>query len=90
MIAGYISYAFHRVGEVTESIAGIDRIMAGGFNWAPPSGLVDVMGRRRTLELSEKAELPVPAALQQAVSSDDSTPLFDEPRLSLGKYFVAR
>ena len=43
VIAGYISYAFHRVGEVTE-IDGIDRIMGMGFNWAPPGVLVDTIG----------------------------------------------
>ena len=44
VVGGYISYAFHRVGEVTETIDGIDRIMGQGFNWAPPSVLVDTMG----------------------------------------------
>ena len=39
VIAGYVSYAFHRVGEVTDTIDGIDRIMGAGFNWAPPSVL---------------------------------------------------
>ena len=36
VVAGYVSYAFHRAGEVTETIAGIDDIMGFGFNWAPP------------------------------------------------------
>ena len=44
VIAGYISYAFHRVGEVTDTITGIDLIMGFGFNWAPPSVLVDTFG----------------------------------------------
>ncbi len=47
VIAGYVSYAFQRVGEVTDTITGIDRIMATGFNWAPPSVLVDIDGRAR-------------------------------------------
>src|SRR5258705_3373801 len=41
VIAGYLSYAFLRVGEVTDSISGIDRIMRAGLNWAPPSVLLD-------------------------------------------------
>ncbi|MFW5920316.1 MAG: 3-hydroxyacyl-CoA dehydrogenase family protein, partial [Polyangiales bacterium] len=44
VVAGYISYAFHRAGEVTDSIREIDLIMGFGFNWAPPSVLVDTMG----------------------------------------------
>jgi hypothetical protein len=28
VIAGYVSYAFHRVGEATDTITGIDLIMA--------------------------------------------------------------
>jgi hypothetical protein len=43
VIAGYLSYAFHRVGEVTDTITGIDMILATGFNWAPPSVLVDLV-----------------------------------------------
>ena len=39
VIGGYIAYAFERVGEVTENIDGIDRIMGMGFNWAPPGVL---------------------------------------------------
>ena len=55
MIAGYISYAFHRVGEVTATINGIDRIMASGFNWAPPGALVDLMGPAAAVEMIEAA-----------------------------------
>src|SRR6185295_16780223 len=57
VVAGYISYAFHRVGEVTETIAGIDDIMGFGFNWAPPSVLVDTIGVKATVEMIEKAKL---------------------------------
>jgi len=89
VIAGYISYSFHRVGEVTETIAGIDRIMATGFNWAPPSALVDTIGKGRTVKMIEQAGLPVPAQLTEAIERSGDSLLFDQPRLSLGRYFVA-
>jgi 3-hydroxyacyl-CoA dehydrogenase len=46
-LAGYVSYAFGRIGDVTEAehgIAGIDDVMAFGFSWAPPGALVDLLG----------------------------------------------
>src|SRR5439155_18420740 len=67
VIAGYISYAFLRVGEVTDTIDGIDRIMGAGFNWAPPSVLVDTMGAVSAVRLIEEAGLAVPEALSRAV-----------------------
>jgi 3-hydroxyacyl-CoA dehydrogenase len=90
VIAGYISYSFHRVGEVTETIAGIDGIMAAGFNWAPPSALVDLIGIERTVEMIGQAGVPVPALLRRALDRGNDHPLFHDPRLSLGKYFVAK
>jgi 3-hydroxyacyl-CoA dehydrogenase len=88
VVAGYISYAFHRVGEVTDGIGEIDRIMATGFNWAPPSVLVDVIGSRPTLELIERSGLPVPPALRDA-AKDSARRLFQHPHLNVGKFFVA-
>ena len=58
VVAGYISYAFHRVGEVTEGIAGIDDIMGFGFNWAPPSVLVDTIGPKETVAMIERPSSP--------------------------------
>jgi 3-hydroxyacyl-CoA dehydrogenase len=89
VIAGYISYAFHRVGEATASIDGIDRIMATGFNWAPPSVLVDTMGAASAVALIEKAGLPVPDALEKAARSGEPKRFFENPRINLGKFFVA-
>jgi len=46
-LAGYVSYAFRRIGDVTDpeiGIAGIDDVMAHGFNWAPPGAFVDLLG----------------------------------------------
>jgi len=88
VIAGYISYAFHRVGEVTDAITGIDLIMATGFNWAPPSVLVDTMGARASVELIERAGLPVPQALRDAARGA-ARPFFHHPQLNVGKFFVA-
>ncbi|MEM7408728.1 MAG: 3-hydroxyacyl-CoA dehydrogenase family protein [Myxococcota bacterium] len=89
VIAGYISYAFHRVGEVTDDLDGIDRIMGAGFNWAPPGVLVDTMGAASAVKLIEEAELPVPPALSSAARSGDAKRFFSHPHINIGKYFVA-
>jgi 3-hydroxyacyl-CoA dehydrogenase len=89
VIAGYLSYAFHRVGEVTKSIDGIDRIMATGFNWAPPSVLCDTLGAVGAVELIERAGLPVPAALEQAARTGEPKRFFHHPTINAGKFFVA-
>ncbi len=89
VIAGYISYAFHRVGEVTETITGIDMIMGAGFNWAPPSVLVDTIGKRETVKMIEQAGLPVPAILAGAAKAGKPKRFFTTPLVNIGKYFVA-
>jgi 3-hydroxyacyl-CoA dehydrogenase len=90
MIAGYISYAFHRVGEVTETIDGIDRIMGMGFNWAPPSVLVDTMGGAAVaIAMIEKAGVPVPPVLAAAATSGEPVRFFHNPRINIGRFFVA-
>jgi hypothetical protein len=90
VIAGYISYAFHRVGEVTETIDGIDRIMGMGFNWAPPSVLVDAMGgAAAACEMIDKAGVPVPKNLEKAAKSGKPKRFFNNPLINIGKFFVA-
>jgi len=89
VVAGYISYAFHRVGEVTETITEIDMIMGSGFNWAPPSVLVDTMGAAAAVKLIDTAGLPVPEALSAAASSGDKKKFFNQRRINTGKFFVA-
>jgi 3-hydroxyacyl-CoA dehydrogenase len=90
VIAGYVSYAFHRVGEVTQTIDGIDRIMGMGFNWAPPSVLVDTMGgAAAAIEMISKAELPVPPLLEQAARTGQPLRFFTNSRINRGKFFVA-
>ena len=81
--------SFHRVGECTDTIDGIDRIMATGFNWAPPSVLVDVMGAKGAVDLIERSGLPVPKALSDAAASGEPKAFFDHPTLNTGKFFVA-
>lgn len=90
VVAGYVSYAFHRVGEVTETIDGIDRIMGMGFNWAPPSVLVDTMGgAAEAVGMIEKAGVPVPPALEEAARTGKPERFFDHPRINTGRFFVA-
>ena len=84
VVAGYIAYAYERVGEVTPTINGIDRIMGAGFNWAPPGLLVDTMGRESAAELITAAGLDVPAVLQSADGAQ-----FTHPTMNPGKYFIA-
>jgi len=90
VVGGYISYAFHRVGEVTETIDGIDRIMGTGFNWAPPSVLVDTMGGAKVaVGMIEEAGLPVPENLAKAATSGEPKRFFENERINQGRFFVA-
>jgi len=87
VIGGYLSYAFHRVGEVSDGIDEIDRIIAMGFNWAPPSLLVDVMTPAGAIGMIEGAGLPVPRALIDV--RDAGKKLFSHRHINAGKFFVA-
>ncbi len=86
VMAGYIAYSFERVGEVCASINDIDRIMGMGFNWAPPSVLVDTMGASRAVAMIREAGLAVPAALSDAAPD---TTFFNHPTMNTGRFFVA-
>lgn len=88
VVAGYVSYAFNRVGEVTDSIDGIDDIMGFGFNWAPPSVIVDTIGLRETIAMIEAAKLPVPKLLSEATKNPPSR-FYTNPAGNVGRYFVA-
>jgi 3-hydroxyacyl-CoA dehydrogenase len=87
IVLGYVSYGLGLVGEVVERPRDIDRIMAFGFHWAPPSVLVDAIGPGRTIVLLERARLPVPRAILD--SAVHQRALFDEPRVNRGQFFVA-
>lgn len=90
VLLGYVSYALNRVGagEVVERYEDVDRIMSAGFNWAPPSALVDLIGLERTVEALERYSLPVPALLTAAKRGDVPTPLFNLPFVAPGRYFA--
>jgi hypothetical protein len=87
VVLGYVSYALNRVGEkeVVREPRDVDRIMGFGFNWAPPTVLVDVMGVKETIAALERAKLPVPAVLAAA---KPGTRLFREPHVNLGRFFA--
>ncbi|TMQ13838.1 MAG: 3-hydroxyacyl-CoA dehydrogenase family protein [Deltaproteobacteria bacterium] len=87
ILLGYISYGLGLVGEVVERPRDIDRIMAFGFHWAPPSVLVDAIGPGRTIVLLERARLPVPRAVLDAAVHQRA--LFDEPRVDRARFFAA-
>src|SRR5258708_1003526 len=89
VVAGYVSYAFHRVGEAAESIAGIDDIMGFGFNWAPPSVLVDVIGPKAMVAMMNEAKVPVPKVLADAATSGTPTRFYTNPHGNIGRFFVA-
>ncbi|MFQ5667042.1 MAG: 3-hydroxyacyl-CoA dehydrogenase family protein [Candidatus Binatia bacterium] len=89
VVLGYVSYALNRVGdhEVVRSPRDADRIMGFGFNWAPPTVLVDVLGIRRTIALLEKQKLPVPPVLERAAQHPHER-MFREPYVNIGRFFA--
>jgi hypothetical protein len=89
VIAGYIAYAFERVGEVTETIDGIDRIMGLGFNAAPPSVLVDAIGVEGVVQMIGEAGLDIPSALAEAAKTGKPERFFGHGRINVGRFFVA-
>jgi len=86
VLLGYISYGLGLVGEVVERPRDIDRIMGFGFNWAPPSVLVDAIGPGRTIVMLEKAKLPVPTPILEAATHQ--RPMFNEPAIDSSRFFV--
>jgi 3-hydroxyacyl-CoA dehydrogenase len=87
VVLGYISYGLGRVGDVVQRARDVDRIMGFGFNWAPPSVLVDAIGARRTITLLEQAKLAVPRVVAEA--AEKNIHLFDEPEVDRGRFFFA-
>jgi len=90
VILGYLSYGLHRFGpgEVVAGYDDVDRIMTAGFNWAPPSALVDLIGPARTVRELERAQLPIPAIVAAAARGEVPTPLFRLPSITPGRYFA--
>lgn len=89
VIVGYVSYALNRVGpdEVVDSPAGVDSIMGHGFNWAPPSVLVDLWGKSATLKAMDELGLKVPPVLARLA---DGQRLFTGQSASIGRYFIGK
>ena len=44
--------------------------MSYGFNWAPPTAIVDLLGAKTTVAMLQKLKLKVPAVVEQAGSRD--------------------
>jgi hypothetical protein len=86
VVLGYVSYALNRVGEVADSNGDIDTIMSYGFNWSPPSVLVDLLGARTTVELLERCELKVPPIVERAALEGNK--LYAGTVLDFGRTFV--
>jgi len=63
-------YAAHRVGEISDSIADIDRAMRTGFNWElGPFQMWDAAGVQDTLARLPGAGHETPAALEKLLSA---------------------
>lgn len=86
VLLGYVSYALNRVGEVAGSNGDVDTIMSFGFNWAPPSVLVDLLGAASTVELLERYELKVPPIVERAAAENKK--LYAGSVLEVGRTFV--
>ena len=86
VMLGYISYGLGLVGEVVQRPRDIDRIMGFGFNWAPPSVLVDAIGPTRTITMLERAKLPVPRPIIEAAANQRA--MFNEPSVDSSRFFV--
>lgn len=87
IMLGYISYGLGLVGEVVARPRDIDRIMGFGFNWAPPSVLVDAIGPARTITLLERAKLPIPSCILDGAAHHRA--LFNEPTVDRARFFSA-
>ncbi len=89
VILGYVSYGLNRVGEteVVRSARDVDRIMGFGFNWAPPTVLVDLISAPTVVKLLEAQKLPVPAVVARAAKQPGER-LFQEPNVNIGRFFA--
>jgi hypothetical protein len=60
--------------------------MSYGFNWAPPTAIVDLLGAKNTVAILEKLKLPVPATVEQAAAG--GAKMFAGGVLKYGRTFV--
>ncbi len=89
VVLGYVSYALHRVGPngVVSAPNGVDAIMGFGFNWAPPSVLVDLFGKTATVRAMTRLGIQVPAVIANLKEGER---LFNQPSVNVGRYFIGR
>ena len=87
LLCTYVAYSFARIGDVVDPGAGIDpvdSVMSFGFNWAPPSVMVAMLGgKKAAVELLEKRGFHCPPFLRNNDISHNQIPNY-------GKYFIAR
>ena len=87
ILCTYISYAYSRIGEVTDEeygINGIDKVMSTGFHWASPSLILNLLGGKKEVSkmLIQKG-LIVPSSLEDTDNEELQI-------LQSGKFFIAR
>ncbi|HUO05556.1 MAG TPA: 3-hydroxyacyl-CoA dehydrogenase NAD-binding domain-containing protein [Candidatus Binataceae bacterium] len=86
IVLGYVSYGLNRVGEVAATPADVDTIMSYGFNWAPPTAIVDLIGAKNTIAMMKSLKLPIPPVLDKAASN--GARMFTGGILEYGRTFV--
>ena len=86
VILGYVSYALNRVGEVAHSAADVDIIMSCGFNWTPPTVIVDLIGAKNIIEMFGRYNLAVPPVVEKAASNGGK--LYQGGMLDYGRTLV--
>lgn len=83
----YVAYSYALLGEVIDvkfGMAGIDRVMSYGFNWAGPSQIAKMMGGlNRICDLLDERGMYVPDALRSSLETE-------EQDLNFGRFFVAK
>jgi 3-hydroxyacyl-CoA dehydrogenase len=85
----YVAYSYSLIGDVCvaeDGINGIDKVMAYGFNWAPPSVIMTILGGPEEVsEMLDKRGFIVPDSLKDPVVENT-----DFNKINSGKFFVAR
>lgn len=83
----YISYSYYLIGKVTkfsDGIEFIDKVMSYGFNWAPPSAILSLLGGR-----DKVSEMLLERGLEVPKFSDSVLKRFSCVQ-GQGRYFVAK
>lgn len=87
MLCSYVAYSFSCIGEVTKKeygIQGINKAMACGFNWAPPTVIMQLFGgKEEIIGYCQEYALSIPDSLQEYSIQAHFIP-------SDGRFFLAR